>query len=37
LTSANAIELRKRPAGPAPRERRDPALLADLALEVVAG
>jgi predicted glycosyltransferase len=34
LTSANAIELEKRPPG-GERERRDPALLADLALEVV--
>ena len=33
LTSANAIEVQKRPAT-AERERRDPALLADLALEV---
>jgi uncharacterized protein len=37
LTSANAIELTKRPPGPAERERRDPALIADLALEVAGG
>jgi predicted glycosyltransferase len=34
LTSANAIEVKKRPPS-GERERRDPALLADLALEVV--
>jgi uncharacterized protein len=33
LTSANAIEVKKRPPS-GERERRDPALLADLALEV---
>jgi len=35
LTSANAIEVKKRPPS-GERERRDPALLADLALGVVA-
>jgi predicted glycosyltransferase len=36
LTSANAIDVKKRPPT-GERERRDPALLADLALEVVEG